>query len=76
MTQLATLSRLTHLEMGAFSEVLALAPLLPDLQSLALNLRSQVRSASAADAANRLNRCPMPGLPAAKRQCSAPAAVS
>jgi hypothetical protein len=40
MTQLARLSRLTHLDLGSSSGVLALAPLLPDLQSLVLPLMS------------------------------------
>jgi hypothetical protein len=38
LTQLARLTRLTHLDLGTMSGAAALAPLLPDLQSLALRL--------------------------------------
>ena len=39
MKQLASLSRLTHLDLGSTDGVAALAPQLPSLQSLALHLR-------------------------------------
>ena len=42
VSQLARLSRLTHLDLGISNGVAALAPLLPDLQSLALHLMSRL----------------------------------
>ena len=45
--QLARLSRLTHLDLGWSRGVAALAPLLPDLQSLVVHLMAPSDSASA-----------------------------
>jgi hypothetical protein len=44
-TQLARLSRLTHLDLGWSRVVAALAPLLPDLQSLGLNIMGKNQKA-------------------------------
>ena len=48
VSQLASLSRLTHLDLGRSDGVAALAPRLPALQSLALDLTADYRMASSA----------------------------
>ena len=49
LSQLARLSRVTHLDLGLSSDMAALAPLLPDLQSFVVHLLAKSRPASAAD---------------------------
>jgi hypothetical protein len=68
--QLARLSRLSHLDLGCARGVVALAPRLPALQSLALDLSAEVGLASTAPCSCRqIDRCPL-GCSKADGQCS------